>query len=100
MQDLIKMTVTMEVTEAQAITLKEMFETWNYLGNVGSSRFVCFLADGDGNFHPNVKVKTDRRLTELTKEERQTAYKYKDDIYKFDFDNIAWLLRDKISKNI
>ena len=61
----IKLTVTMEVSAAQAYALQEMFKCWNFYGKAGMSRRVAFYADGDGDFHPNCEVKTEPALPEL-----------------------------------
>lgn len=97
----ITLTVTMKVTTPQALTLQAFFEEWNSLGNVGSSRFVAFYADGDGDFHPDCEVSADTPLPELTDELREAARSYgedvdvsADDIF-YDFDGVAWKLTDR-----
>ena len=57
MSDKLDLTVTLrDVTPAQAIALEAMFRHWQVLGAIGSSRWVAFFADGDGNFRPKVEV--------------------------------------------
>lgn len=81
----------MEVTAAQALALKAMFEYWSYLGNIGSSRMVSFMVDGDGDFHPNCVITTEKEIPELTDELKKLAVvEDKDGARKYDYDNIAW----------
>lgn len=92
----IKMKVEMEVTIPQALALQAMFKHWNRLGSWGSSRFISFFVDGDGNFRPNASWFFSERIPELT-EELETAAIVEDDgngNLKFDFDSIAWKLRE------
>jgi hypothetical protein len=42
------------INPADAIALMKMFKFMEYLGNIGSSRFCSFFADGDGSFRPKV----------------------------------------------
>ncbi len=89
--DRIKMTIEMQVTPAQGLTLQAMFEHWNLLSNIGSSRKVGFFVDGDGNFHPKCKIKFKGKIPKLTDGLRKKAIAKDqggDRIY--DFDNIAW----------
>jgi hypothetical protein len=97
----LKMTVEMEVTEAQALALQAMFKCWNKLSSWGSSRMVAFYADGDGNFHPHCKFTFDRPIRELTEELELAACCAGDGQiegkasktpahYAYDFDPIAW----------
>lgn len=44
------------LTEAQEIALKDFLAQWVFLGHTGMSRWTAFFADGDGNFHPEIKV--------------------------------------------
>lgn len=61
-----KMTITLEnVSQAQAIALKKMFEYMEYLGKIGSSRFCSFMADGDGDFRPKVSFEYPEELPEV-----------------------------------
>ena len=89
------MTITMEVTEAQGLTLQAMFEYWNQLSGMGGSRMVSFYADGDGNFHPRCKIKFDKKLPELTGELKEAAIAHDDyGDRQYDFDGLAWVLHD------
>lgn len=95
----IALTVKMEVTPAQALALTAMFEYWNSLGSMGASRNVAFHCDGDGNFRPHCEVTTNlpdnHPLPLLTDHMRQKAVIEDhggDRLY--DFDPIAWILRD------
>ena len=98
-QKKIKMTVTMDVTIPQGLALKAMFEHWNRLANIGSSREVAFYADGDGNFRPEVECEFSEKVPELTDELSELARIHADDSGKdrfgspmalFDFDAISW----------
>lgn len=90
-----RMTVTLAVTEPQALALWAMFKHWNRLGGVGASRMVSFYCDGDGDFHPHAEVSFDREVTKLTPELEALAVVSKEtDEWqrKFDYDPIAWKL--------
>lgn len=89
------MTVTMEVTIPQALTLQTMFEYYNYLSSIGSSRMAGFYADGDGNFHPKVKCEFSEDIPELTDELKELAlvtpvFRNTKGDNMYDFDSIAW----------
>lgn len=43
MSEKVKLTVEMEVTVPQALTLQAMFGRWNTLSNLGSSQFISFF---------------------------------------------------------
>ena len=79
------------ITEAQAIALEDMFSTWIYLGIIGSSKWTCFFADGDGNFRPKIEVDGNEAQFAPTKiisnEIRKTLWN--NDEYRIDFDYIA-----------
>ena len=95
----ITMTVRMQVTEAQALTLKAMFEYWNQLSGMGSSRMVGFYVDGDGNFHPKCDVELDTTIRELDDELRELAVvQDKRGEREYDFDPIAWRISDDYEK--
>ena len=85
------------ITEAQAITLEDMFSTWVSLGNVGSSRWTCFYADGDGNFRPKIKVNGQEAQFAsdeiITNEMRKSMWDNGE--YRIDFDSIAWKLNNQ-----
>lgn len=94
MSERIKMTVEFDVTEPQALALQAMFERWNRLAGIGSSRMVAFYVDGDGNFKPNVTWKYSQPIRELTDHMREVALGDSDpDAPKYDFDPIAWACR-------
>jgi hypothetical protein len=87
----VTMNVTMQVTPPQALALKAMFEEWNRLSSIGSSRVIAFYADGDGNFHPKCEMNFSEELPELTPDLRTAAVIENDNGNKtFDFDPIAW----------
>lgn len=97
----VKLTVTMDVSAPQAYALMEMFNTWNRLSQMGSSRYVAFFADGDGDFHPKCRVETDPVLPEMPKEQIQNCRvekKAHHDIIAdiaIDYDAIGWSLHEK-----
>ncbi len=88
------MTIDMEVTIPQALALQAMFEHWNRLSSMGSSRYIAFFVDGDGNFHPRCKINFSDEIPELTEKLRELAMgnRVMAEI-GFDFDPIAWSLR-------
>ncbi len=91
----LNMTIKLRVTEAQALALQAMFEYMTYLGGVGASRYVAFMADGDGNFQPKADCTFDQPVRPLTDELREKAVvKDEHGHRKYDFDGIAWALRD------
>lgn len=90
-----------QCTEAQALALQIMVERWNRLGGWGSSRFVAFYADGDGNFHPKATIEQPPEFRSLTDDMRKHAEKLHtsadpplSELYLIDFDPIAWRLRE------
>ena len=95
MSERIKMRVEMEVTVPQALSLQAMFKYWNYLASAGGSREVAFYCDGDGDFKPKCFVSFDGDIPELTKEMESIAIiKDSGGDRTYDFDRIAWKLRD------
>ena len=89
-----KLTVEMDVTKPQALALTAMFEHWNFLSSIGSSRNIAFHCDGDGNFHPHCKIKCSEELPDLTDEMRKiSVVKEKNGDRVYDFDPIAWKIR-------
>lgn len=98
--DRIKMTVEMEVTEPQALALQAMFKYWNYLASVGSSRFVGFYVDGDGNFKPKTKITFSEPVHELTDEMcKISVVTDRDGNRNYDFDPIAWKINHPPENN-
>lgn len=98
-----KMVVEMEVTEAQGLTLQAMFEYWNTLSSAGASRYVSFMCDGDGNFHPNCKISFNSPVSNLTDDLRNASirdgFSTKNFPYperKYDFDGLAWKLSEQV----
>ena len=61
-----KLLIEMDVTTSQGLALQAMFEYWNYLANIGSSRMISFYVDGDGNFKPNCQINFSEPMPELT----------------------------------
>ena len=102
--DKLRLTVHMDVTKAQALSLMSMFRYWNALGGLGSSRYTAFFADGDGDFHPHcqtitepyVKLSDDMYKYALAKLEKEKRGKMElnldDGDAMFDYDKIGWRL--------
>lgn len=99
----IEMTVTLNVTVPQALALQAMFDHWNSLSSMGSSRQVSFYVDGDGNFHTHAKCKFSEEIPELDNHLKELAELSAENsgtdwagspIASFDFDGIAWALGD------
>ena len=95
----LEMTVKMQVTPAQALTLQAMFKHWNLLAGWGSSRMIGFYVDGDGNFKPKCECSFSVPLPELTEELEKLAQAKNDGHgnIDFDFDGMGWKLRDLLS---
>jgi hypothetical protein len=77
------------ITEHDAVALESALAIMQHLGNIGSSRWVCFYADGDGNFRPKIKV--NGRKAEHTKLINGEDL-WEHDEYRIDSDAIAWKL--------
>jgi len=98
----IKMNIEVDVTIPQALALQAMFEYMNQLSGCGSSRYVGFMADGDGNFHPKPKFEFSEKIPELTSEMKEKAVfdciehaiHFGEGDKMIDFDPIAWMLTD------
>lgn len=97
----IKMTVELDVTIPQAVALKAMFDHWNYLSSIGSTKSISFLVDGGGNFHPNATCTTSEEIPELTKAmekliciDGDVTLPKKDDLI-FDFDQLDLYLNSQ-----
>lgn len=68
-------TVKCTMRRSWAIAFMSMLKRMQYLGAIGSSRYVAFHADGDGNFRPkfdfvDVDVPDDFKDTNFHKPER------------------------------
>jgi len=97
--DRIKMTVVMEVTEPQALALQAMFKYWDWLAGIGSSRFVGFYVDGDGNFKPKTSISYSAPIRTLTPEMEYVAIvEDEDGDRKYDFDPVAWMINQPTLK--
>lgn len=88
-----KITVEMDVTEAQAVALSAFFKSWNSLSSAGASRFVAFYADGDGNFHPQCKIDSEWNLKKREPLEILARIEPERDIERYDFDAISSAIR-------
>lgn len=103
MSERLEMTIKLQVTEEQALAVQSMLECWNSLASMGSSRYVSFYVDGDGNFKPKATWEYSEKVAELTPEMREVSHAYvktsadqnpgSHSDHAFDFDPIAWKLR-------
>jgi hypothetical protein len=90
------------LTKAQRLAIEDLLATWQSLGNMGSSRWTAFFADGDGNFHPKVTVDGHKaeicKLSDPAARWRESAFATSDgghistEMYMIDFDAFAWAL--------
>jgi hypothetical protein len=104
------------LTEAQALALEDLFAVWKMLSGMGGSRWTAFMADGDGNFHPSIKVngRDPHTFGDAKKRWHVAFYRSKGipkstsnpgvepgsvqslgETYLLDFDEIAWRLRSE-----
>jgi len=86
------------LTKAQAIAIEDMLGIWMALSSAGSSRWVSFYADGDGNFHPKILVNGRKPQTTMLGDPRTRWKRFNeihDEGYFIDFDAIAGALREK-----
>jgi hypothetical protein len=79
------------LTEAQAVALEIMFDRWQALTQQGSSRFVGFYVDGDGNFRPYIETVHSKETIEIDDDMRRIAEVSENN---FDFDGIAWKIEE------
>jgi hypothetical protein len=93
-----RLTLNIEIanlTPAQALAIEDMLATWMQLACAGSSRWTCFYADGDGNFHPRIKVdgKPPGHCKLDVPVERWKKNPYMgSEVYLIDYDTVAWAL--------
>lgn len=84
------------LTLAQKIAIEDLFATWLFLGKIGASRWTNFFVDGDGNFHPKIKVNREKpKTTDLIGREKVwTTWEngQPGHTYQIDYDKIAWEL--------
>lgn len=97
-----KLVITLEnVGQADAIALIKMFKYMQRLGNVGSSRWCSFFADGDGSFHPKVSFDYPENLPEVEEIDGEVTWNKEtkklegypissDGDFAIDSDSIAW----------
>lgn len=98
------MVITLEnVLPADAIALKKMFEYMQTLGNIGSSRWCSFFADGDGSFRPEVTIDYPIDLPKIENITGEVTYNKEskhlegypvssDGDFAIDSDSIAWII--------
>jgi len=89
-----------------------MVQQMEYLSAVGSSRFVAFYADGDGNFRPQIDVGVSCDQSDLPESAEDVFFRdwdevrdmeqfcqWSDNVCWIDFDPIAWYLSSKEEEN-
>jgi len=52
-------TIKVKMEERWIPHFLSMLKTMETLGKTGQSRYVCFMADGDGDFHPKFEFDID-----------------------------------------
>ena len=82
------------ITKAQKLAIETMLDNWSYLGRIGSSKYVCFMADGDGNFRPKIKVDGKEPKSYKLRSGNDIDV-LKDNKILIDYDLIAWDLRKR-----
>ncbi len=100
-KDYARMSVRIKIdnlTGPQAKAIEDLLHQWELLGNLGSSRWTAFFADGDGNFQPKIKVNGSRPESSgkgkwETVTFKNGAHGCTDDLYLIDFGWIAWAER-------
>jgi len=81
------------LTAAQAIAIEDMLATWVQLGGQGGSRWTAFYADGDGNFRPKILIDGRKpSKTGLIDSKELWGKLEGSEIYRIDFDKIAWAM--------
>lgn len=97
MSEQIKMTVEMEVTPAQGLALQAMFERWNYLSRIGSSKVISFFVGGGLDFDPQCKVKFNKKIRTLSNRFKNAALMSESAAcdYSYDYDHIAYILNNE-----
>lgn len=106
-----KLIITMNnIKQSDAIALIKMFKYMQRLGNIGSSRWCSFFADGDGDFHPKINIEYPEELPELSEIKGEVTYnkdtkKLEGNIlsssgdFAIDSDLIAWkIYHEKLKK--
>ena len=92
-----------DLTNAQLIALVAFFEEWRRCCSIGTSPFVGFKVDGDGNFHPKIEMQhcelDDLGLTQEQFDELKSLAHVGDranqrSCIPFDFDPVSWKLHD------
>lgn len=89
--ELREVTVTLNLTKAQAIAIEVLLAQWNWLASVGASRWTAFYADGDGNFRPHATI--DGRTPDAKRSPFPAEKFWNGNEFRVDFDPIAWSLR-------
>lgn len=82
------------LTESQKLAITDMLAQWQSLSAIGSSRWVNFYADGDGNFHPKIWVDGNKPSFHGTDEE--INFRWKDSEYHVDFDTFKPISNDAV----
>ena len=100
-RDTHKLVITIDnIGPADAIGLIKMFEYMQYLGNIGSSRWCSFFADGDGSFHPKVSFEYPEELPKVPEidgiitrkdiNDNEQVFVSSEGDFVIDSDSVAW----------
>ena len=83
------------LSKPQKLAIIDMLACWKYLSGVGSSRMVSFYVDGDGDFHPVIKVDGEDPKSYGTSEQviARWGKPGHQGSYVIDYDEIAGLLQ-------
>ena len=82
------------ITLAQSLALEDLFATWQYLGNIGGSRWTAFYSDGDGDFRPTILYNNNKPRHKALDLLGKNDVFWKGNEYRIDFDAIAWKLHN------
>jgi hypothetical protein len=102
-------TMTIQITgikKSHKIALEHILYQMKYLGGIGSSRWLAFYSDGDGDFHPKIIVDgEDVRPSKILSDadcwknisiiEEGKKPHHVSDVCMVDPDTVAWKLHDE-----
>ena len=88
------MTIVIDNIKAKhRIALEDMLRHWQFLGNIGASRWTGFYADGDGDFQPKITV-DGREPKRFVRPDGDASHIEDGRGYALDPDAVGWLLHD------
>lgn len=99
--DKVTMTVKFRTSPAQALALQAMFEYWNRMATIESSRVVGFFINGHDKLSPNCQISLSKEVPELTQELRRLLSNWKcvseQNVHViFNYKNIEQKIKDMI----